>query len=230
MRTASVLLLVLCLLAFSSETVVAFDIVGEARDVASGDLLYHEQHNCNSRGTTCLVSYLDTDGALFAQKQVDYSASLSAPSLTFEDFRTETIVQVVRPPRPGLVIDAGFDHFVRMHWTELDAGVRLPFQFLPAGRDAPLNMIASRALRSNCPATQLCLQIALQSRLFSLFVDPIRLTYTRATRRLLRYTGLSNIADAAGGTLDVDIFYTYLAATDPSPPKPETLPAVSDQS
>lgn len=209
--------------------VSANDIIGSARDEASGRLLYREHHQCNAQQTLCSVDYIDDQGAVFASKSVDYSESLSAPSLEFRDHRLAVHVRVGSTPEPDLVIDAGFDHFVRANWDDLQAAERIKFRFLPAGRDAALNMVAQRAVRTNCAATDLCLKIAIDSRLFGLFVPPILLTYDRPSRRLMRFRGLSNITDAQGDSLNVDIEYTYLTGSLDNRSIAETQNAATDQ-
>ena len=187
----------------------AYDIIGEATAPDTGDFLYREGHRCTSDGTSCLVSYYDREGNSFASKRIDYTRSLTAPNLEFKDTRLDVRVVVDEKATTDIVIDAGFDNYVRENWTVLAAGDELRFRFLAAGRPSPLRMSARRDLRQNCPDTQLCLNIALDSLLFGFFVDPIKLAYDRSTRRLLRYRGLSDIKDVSGAALDVDIVYTY---------------------
>ena len=45
--------------------------------------------------------------------------------------------------------------------------------------------------------------------ILGLLTEPISLAYSREKKNLLRYQGISNIRNAEGGTLAVDILYRY---------------------
>ena len=48
------------------------------------------------------------------------------------------------------------------------------------------------------------------SWILRLLAPTLEVDYDRATRRLLRYRGPSNLADASGNNPEVEIAYTYL--------------------
>jgi hypothetical protein len=185
------------------------DILGEAYDLDSGEYLYSEHHFCDEAFQRCRVEYIDNTGELIARKNVDFSANPTAPTLRFEDFRRERDVRKEFDAESELVVDSGFDNFIRSRWDALETGNRVEFPFLPAGREDPLNMEAVLARNSGCEQEQLCLEVALDSWFLQMLVEPIRLTYDRDSQRLLRFRGLSNIADAGGGGQNVDIRYSY---------------------
>jgi hypothetical protein len=197
-----------CLLLAFSGGVVAMepDILGKAHDLDSGEYLYSEQHFCDDGHQRCRVEYLDSDGQLIARKSVDYSANPLAPALLFEDMRRERELRVEPDGGTGLVVDGGFDNFIRSRWDELETGIPVKFPFLVVGREDPLSMQASVA---ECDPGQLCLEVALDSWFLQMLVAPIQLTYDRDSRRLLRFRGISNIASASGASLSVDIRYSY---------------------
>jgi hypothetical protein len=109
----------------------------------------------------------------------------------------------------NLVADAGFDNFVRDSWQDLEAGQTVDFEFVVLGMDKPLRMAISQDRAANCAAERSCLKIVLDSWLLRNFVYPIRLQYSNSDQKLLRFTGLSNIKDADGGLLKVNILYSY---------------------
>jgi hypothetical protein len=108
-----------------------------------------------------------------------------------------------------LVADAGFDNFVRGNWEDLQAGQTVNFQFVVLGMDRPLNMNISEEPVGECRDGNMCLHIALDSWLLRRFIEPIRLEYSRQEKRLLRFSGMSNIKGVDGESLNVDILYRY---------------------
>jgi hypothetical protein len=192
-----------------AEASTGADVVGEAHDLESGNLLYREHYFCSSDWLRCSVLYRDTGGELIARKELDYTGNPLSPSLVMVDYRLTREVRLGGSGDPELVTDAGFDNLVRKRWEELEQGLRIRFPFLVTGRERPLAVKVQQVEGGQCNAEQLCLQVRLDSWLLSRFVDPIKLTYDRASRRLLRYRGVSNLLDAAGDTQRVDIRFSY---------------------
>lgn len=190
------------------------DVVGEAYDLQRGDLLYSELHYCDQSGKSCRIVYQDQDGLPIARKIVDYSNNALAPALQFSDIRSSQEFSLDLSRNKGLVVDAGFDNFIRSRWNDLTGGALVGFQFQVVGRDKPLEMIARNQLEAGCEAGELCLEVAVDSWLLSLLTRPIRLTYDRESRRLLRYRGISNIRDDDGGSQQVEIVYHYWSTND----------------
>ena len=182
------------------------DVVGEAVDPDTGKTLYLEQYFCSDDDLKCSVFYLRPDDELIATKKLNYQPSLKAPELTFRDFRTDRELSI-SPPGDDLVVDAGFDNFIRLQWQELTAGKDVVFPFRPVTREEPLTMRASR--RPDCGDDKLCLEVRLDSWFLGALVDPIQLVYDRDSQRLRRFTGISNLKNDAGRSQRVDIRYRY---------------------
>ena len=182
------------------------DIVGEALDPETGRTLYFEHHYCSEDALSCSVFYLRPDEQVFATKQLDYEPSLKAPALVFRDYRNDR-EQSIAQPGDDQVVDAGFDNFVRLQWSDLAGGEEVRFPFRMVGRDDPVKMRANR--ESQCEPGRLCLQIRLDSWLLGSLVDPIQLTYDESSQRLLRFTGISNLKNDQGRSQKVDIRYRY---------------------
>ena len=124
-----------------------------------------------------------------------------------------------------LVIDAGFDNYVRSRWEDLAEGDKVRFDFALPSRAASLPMIARRKPATVCEATReqvqpgaigavageqdLCLEIAPANWLINSFVSPIRLEYDADNRRLLSFAGTSNILNEQGKAYRVYIVYDY---------------------
>jgi len=184
--------------------------VGSAFDKASGEFLYKELHRCLLDEEHCVVEYRDNAGKLLASKMLDYRGKPYRPSLVLKDYRSGSELSLVPPNDDALVVDAGFDNFVRSRWEIFDSGGSVQFNFLVPGRDTPIAMRADRDDRENCDVAALCIQVGLDSWLLARFVDPILLTYASDDRLLLRYEGPGNLASQDGSVPDVVIHYEHL--------------------
>ena len=125
---------------------------GVARNPATSAEMYREQHWVRSqagRPVERLVLYRCPDGTAFARKRVDYRNSAISPAFAFEDRRsghreglrratTPTLFfqapgaiaeRLARIDKAGFVADAGFDEFIRRHWSGLTAGRAMPLEF-----------------------------------------------------------------------------------------------------
>lgn len=208
---------------------------GEARDPGSGELLYVEQHLLQLEADTPtqrLVLYRCPDGTAFARKTVDYRQSRQAPEFSFEDVRIGYREGLRRSPEPelwfadhnrprrasideaALVVDAGFDEFVRMHWPALLAGEALRFAFaIPARQRSygfALRHVGDRVI-DNIPAAHLRLQL---DGWLGRLLPGVDLYYSHQSRRLLRFEGLSNLrSDSGDGQLRARIDF-------PAPARP----------
>ena len=99
------------------------DIIGTARDSSGQTILYQEHYYCEPDASACSVFYLDPAQQLIASKVIDYQPSLQAPSLLFIDYRSDREVVVQGPGTvDDLVIDAGFDNYIRKRWQQLQSG------------------------------------------------------------------------------------------------------------
>lgn len=207
MRLASVgLALLLSAVSAQSE-----NVIGEAYADDDGTLRYREVHTCSVNGEECLVEYRYPGGDLFARKRVDYRKSMQSPSLHIEDLRVGETLQIDGDFYSDVVVDAGFDHYVRLRWDALAGGETVKFPFLVAGRSKPLDMLAKQGDDSVCPDTRMCLVITVDNWLLAAIVSPIRLEYDESSRRLLQFQGVSNIRDEQGKSQQVKIDYRYPA-------------------
>jgi len=197
------------LLAWLPGQALAMPAMGEVREAEGDTLLYREYHACNADGTQCTVEYRTPVGKVFAHKWLDYSDSRWAPELRFDDRRSGREVVVGNTGVEGVVVDAGFDNYVRERWTSLAAGEPVEFPFLVAGREQPVAMLARASRGGGCAAHTLCLVVTPANWLYSWLVEPIRLVYDGETRRLLQFRGLSNIRADDGSWRNVVIDYRY---------------------
>ena len=217
---------------------ISLDYIGEAYDLEQPDkLLYREQHSLTQRRdnqeklipVTRQVEYFSADGELIAEKTNQYPNAATQPDFILKDLRHNyseqseqlakgwrltllengaTSSKVIDDFDYELVIDAGFDDFIRKHWQALSAGKTVPFSFASVARQNSVNfeVEASNPERLQQP---LKITMTLRSSLLSWLLDPIELEYQRSTQRLLRYRGLSNIQDNDQQGQQVDIRYRY---------------------
>ncbi|MEH6582082.1 MAG: hypothetical protein V7754_09115 [Halioglobus sp.] len=184
-------------------------VIGTAYDQENGRFLYTEQHFCSPDSRLCTVEYRDSFGVIIAQKWLDYSDSLISPSLVMNDYRQNSEVSVSSGDADDTVVDAGFDNYVRSIWDELFSGEAVRFPFLVLGFDKPFKMRVDQEENPSCDRDNLCLLVSLDSWLLGMLTDPIELSYSRDSRKLVRFSGLSNIKGETGETLMVDIHYQY---------------------
>jgi hypothetical protein len=195
--------------------------------------LYEEVHVSGEAGKSRNVSYR-MDGIEFASKSVDYSVSAVAPDFTQQDSRRGEMIAARRDargrvelgyreragtqehwqvleasPRP-LVIDAGFDNFVRQHWQALAAGEGVDFDFAVPSRARTVHLVIASAAPAHCGGPAIagsrCLRVYAGNYLVRMFFPALHLLYDDGGR-LLRFMGLSNINDANGDGQQVRIDY-----------------------
>jgi len=209
-------------------------VVGNAFDLKTGELLYSEMHCLSESAQSRTVIYRDPQNALLADKTLNYVTGAISPSFVQKnhysqqfvsvDFDGETVKmqvatindprsteQLTLTPKPDLpvVIDAGFDAFVKTHWQALTAGDRKRFQFPFASQEGLVELrIGATRCDYDSPSDQ-CFKLEMNNWFLRALVAPIELGYDRALQRLTRYRGLSNIGDGQGNGLVVDIVYRY---------------------
>lgn len=203
--------------------------LGTATFKHSTDFAYAERHSLRYQGNRLMdrvVLYLCRDGSAFARKTVRY-VDVTAPDFLFED-ASNGMREGVRtgpdgrlmvfqanhadaertaglPPEAGLVIDAGFDEYMRARWQALlDSGA----QSLPL-------LVPSRQERMRFHVEHLRhAQIAGRAaEVFRLKLDgalgwilpAIEVAYDADEHQLLRYDGLSDLRDVAGNNLSVHV-------------------------
>jgi hypothetical protein len=207
---------------------------GEAYDMDSGELLYRETHCVSSDESEREVFYSDGDGKLLARKLVDYRSGATTPSFEQQNFYSSELIRVALREdeltmvivdadslearsevslQTGndlpVVIDAGFDAFVRQHWDSLVAGEQHQFQFPFADRESLVELRIGRLGCSYDSNSDQCFRLDLANWFLRMLVAPIELGYDSDNRRLMRYRGLSNIGDVNGNGLVVDLRYDY---------------------
>jgi hypothetical protein len=215
--------------------------IGTAYNTSDGSVAYRELHYPapGYPGLSSRVDYQDAEGEVIVSKQMDFSRSQTAPAIDQTDLRTSTRVfarhedgrlqvgyqsnadaalrtDTIRLT-PNLIVDAGFDPFVRSQWDALTAGRAVSASFFLPSRLDTIGVSIAPVPREECAQVQgdvLCLMVrpAGMLRVVSWFVEPLRLAYDLEQQRLLMFRGLSNLLDARGEPQDVLVLFEYGAA------------------
>jgi len=228
----------LCVLFVLAEPISAANKIGEtvglAYDLKSDELLYSETHCVSEDGSERDVFYKDAESKLIASKRVDYSSGVTTPSFVQHNLYSSEFIEVgfeqgtvsmaiidadsrttlkSAQAQPGeklpVVIDAGFDAFVRQNWNSLVAGNSHEFQFPLADRERLIDLRIKPLDCSYLTQTDQCFRLDVANWFLRMLVKPIELGYDSERRRLTRFRGLSNIGDENGNGLVVDIKYDY---------------------
>lgn len=212
-------------------------VTGTATSATDGSLLYREFHYPAStpEPLSGRIEYIAEGERLIASKDVDYTRSLTAPEVEQLDIRTQTrfftrydedsllagfqrggaaLQSQTYMPTDDLIIDAGFDPYVRKHWTTLQAGRSVAARFHVPSRLESLRISVTPVDRQECAQAigeVLCLVVkpAGLLRVVGWFLEPLYLAYDMETRRLLMFKGTSNLADDEGRPQSVVILYEY---------------------
>ncbi len=200
---------------------------GYAREIESKRLLYIESHfvrDAGEKSESRVVLYRCANGTeTFARKELRYGEVREEPEFTFVDgrggyteglrrtpagpvvFQRDSARTPAReakvPANVVIVSDAGFDEFVRNHWSELEAGKTVRFPFLipsrldfltfkvKKNREEPIEGAATSVIRLNL------------SGVIGWFLPYIEVSYRKSDQVLMRYKGLTNIRDTKGDNL-----------------------------
>ncbi|MFD2228770.1 hypothetical protein [Alkalimarinus sediminis] len=214
-----------------SSSILEFE--GRAYDAKTDKFIYLEKHRVtlDSEGNYASsdVQYVDEKGDVFAAKQVNYEFSRTAPSFSFHDYRNDTRVEVKNQQQrikliskngaaeitkslpvseeKGLVVDAGFDRFIYENWDRLLNQRDVSFAFLAISRAMFVNLDVSETRRTE---ESVVYTVKPSNFFLSLLVEPIELTYSINSQRLVQFEGLTNIAKSEGGRVTDDNYVAVI--------------------
>ena len=219
-RCCTALLLLPATHALAADDALRFE-EGIARNPGTANEMYREQHWIRvqaGKPVERLVLYRCPDGTAFARKRVDYRGSAISPAFAFEDRRSGHREGLRRNTQPtlffhapgqrgeklaamakdGFVADAGFDEFIRRQWTGLVAGRALPLEFALPSRLRSLPFSVRRQGEAVVAGEKAWVFRLKLDGWLGLVAPSIDVSYGQASRRLLRFQGLSNLRDDAG--------------------------------
>jgi len=194
---------------------------------ASGEVLYRETHEVVQRDgkpVRAETVYFDTEGKVIARLKSDFVRSSYTPDYTFSNPRAG-VRRSVRlkgnklllvnesgrktlkiPSDETLVTGQGLHHFTRLNIEALARGQKDVRFALPAR----LGTYGFRVRPVGKPRPGVVrLRIEADSWILRLMSPYLEVDYEVATRRLLRYKGVSNLEGEDGEAPEVVIHFTY---------------------
>ena len=204
---------------------------GTASTPHATDVLYSEHHVLHYREGRLadrVVLYTCRDGRPFARKTAVYGDPF-APDFLLEDgatgmregvlteggqrrvffrrLRAEPETSSALPRVPGLVVDAGFDEFIRANWQRLMAGQGAVMHFLVPSRLESMSFRVQRLradLLDGTPTEVFRLKI---TGVLGWVLPGIDVSYSADDHVLMLYEGLSDLRDAAGNNFPASITF-----------------------
>tara|TARA_R100001377_G_scaffold82144_1_gene62221 strand:+ start:1216 stop:1962 length:747 start_codon:yes stop_codon:yes gene_type:complete len=212
-------------------------IVGDAASADNGELLYREIHYRSDASASLSerVEYVLPSGELIVEKTLNGARSSITPEVEQNDLRSGTRFSIsdsgdsldarYRRGDQGfesrriekeerLVVDAGFDPYVRANWQALRNGETIRAEFFVPARLDTIKISIRETDAEQCAALEssaLCLVVRPAGilRLVGWLVEPLYLAYEQDSQRLLMYRGISNLLDENGQSQNVVIRYRY---------------------
>jgi hypothetical protein len=207
----------------------AEEYVGYAYEHGNSKPVYSEEatsHFINGRCAEMLTHYFDRNKKLIAKRTLDFGRSLFAPDFITEDlrigslegaeFRNESVrlffrkdknslmkEKTLQVPQP-VVIDGGFNHFIKANWSRLVNGETVTFYFTISSE---LDYFKLRAFKTTLTDSEMTVKIEADNALMRWFASPIIISYDRATKRITSYEGKSNIANEDGRSFIIKLVY-----------------------
>jgi len=195
-----------------------------------GAVLYREQHvviENNGRPERSTTTYFDAKGNTIGRLESNYARSAYAPDYTFKDLRSgkteaarkDGSAVVLRfgdkekrqsvSADDTVVLGQGMHHFVRLNLDRLSKQSMSVVFGIPSRLDTYTFRIRPTGTPSNGVVR---LRIESDSWVVRAFAPYLEVDYEIATKRLLRYSGVSNIEGPGGETQNVVIVYNYDAS------------------
>lgn len=206
----------------------------------SGEILYKEYHfRPEAKRWQVVYKTVDGEagGEIIADKSLQFGEQMASPAFTLRDYRfgevfaaevtatangdEQLILQRGKSDDPGtkqvdldsdrnIVIDAGFDEFVRQNWRPLLAGDTVRFEFAYPKRLTALSLQVQ--LNSDFPVDtdgDTYFKMTPSSGFLRLWVDPIYLSYQKSNQRLRSFHGVSNLYSSSREAWPVTLHYQY---------------------
>lgn len=195
------------------------DVIGQATQLKSKTKTYTELRT-TTQGRDYTSQYKDPQGRVFATKEVQYPSNRPwGPEFKLKDTRSGfeievkgsgNSVQVIMlkegkrtqkriQVKPTHIWDSGIHYFIIDNWDILTQ-TQTREVFIPE-----LARFIEFEFKRN---SSNLVEMKIASTLLSWFVDPIYIQYT-ANKTMIKYSGVSDISDAKGKQLEVQIDYSY---------------------
>ena len=231
--------LLLTLLLTTKATAEDYSFIGKAYDLDSNELLYTEHHTYTSP-TIHKVEYKEPNGNVFATKIINYENSFFSPNFILKNNKNGETINVKKEDEKfilkyresnkssintnivedssTLVIDAGFDNFIKRKWKTLISGKSISVNYLIPSQGDSYKLILKKV---NCDnPNNYCFSISASSFFIRIFSSELKLTYSQYSNqysqstknnnyRLTSFKGRTNISDSKGNYQDAHIRYQF---------------------
>ncbi|MBK9322862.1 MAG: hypothetical protein IPM97_07960 [Bdellovibrionaceae bacterium] len=209
----------------------AFDLIGTAKDLKSGAVLYIEKHRITKSedGLNRLIQteYQKPDGKVFARMRTDFKEDPFLPKIEFSDDRfaiTETLIydrsqkKITLTKREkdkaditkelkvsgNMVAGQGFTNFIKMNFDAPDKS-KLKFNFVVLANADHYKFEV--VVKDKASAEQKNFQLSPGNFLFRWLSQPIEVGFFTKTKSISTWKGLSNILSDDNRSQEVLIAY-----------------------
>lgn len=194
-------------------------------------LAYTEHHDVTYDGEAVINSrttYYDSDQRVIGYLHSDYGHAPQFCSYIFRDLRrqyedgvrleAERIClfrkaspeskeeMVCLPKEKEQIIGQGFHHFIVTHLEAIAAGENFHVKLVLPSR---LDQFSFRIRKREIQGRHVLIRLEVDHWFLRLLAPHVDVVYERESRRLMRYEGISNVADASGRFNKVQITYSY---------------------
>jgi hypothetical protein len=206
--------------------------VFEAIAKYEGQVVYRERHTVVYDDQTLIKSlteYQDAQGRPIGSLRSDFTHSLAAPEYIFRDNRQNSLQgqrwskqklevfsrankksKVVKKDlikTPEVMIGGeGLIYYIGAHLKELIGSDGMNFKFVIPGRLSSYDFLI-KPLDHN--STEAAFEVKMKSWLMGLFGPRLKLIYDVQKKRVISFEGLSNMRNADGSMMSVDVQYVY---------------------
>lgn len=216
--------LLFAFLVSASANAVVLHTIGVANDARDDTLRYIEHHQYLESGKH-LIRYYDQSLNLIAYKELSYPGLPQHPVIEQANLVTETAVRtrvdnsiltmvssttssienIELTLTEDIILDAGFDAFIKNNWDQLLQETKHSMNFAVAGRQQLLKIIIQVEPDGESGAH---FRIVPDNWLVRLFLPSLNLHYN-AARQLSSYEGFSDIKTASGQSGAVRIDFSH---------------------
>lgn len=215
----------------------SLEFTGKAYDQEKGQLIYIEKHKTvdDANGFNQLIEtqYTDPDGKAMATIRSDFKKDLVIPDVIFADtrfgFKDEQVydpetktVKIIRTSaktgqteknefkvKKNMLGGQGFNNFLVKNFDQLLDQQSIPVQFIVlSSRDFFEFKIQLSGNKKLVP-DQVEFGLSISSYFLKVFVSDIQTIYSKTTKRLQTFRGLSNLSNEKGKPYNVRIEYEY---------------------
>lgn len=228
-------------LALAKAPPAVLQFLGQAQALGSGKPLYTEQHRISGQcrdghwvPVQGDVVYRSPQGKVIAKKTLNYQPSQFRPSFKMVDHQFGEHMQVVnhgdqrltetlhdhsgntehfqQPVDSDLVVDAGFNRFIRAHWQRLTQGKTVTFAFYAPtrGKAYQFRVHQADAQQRNKINAPFVFVMEPDSLILRWTTNPVLLGYNKA-HRITDYLGLTNVPRNRKDNYHAHIHYHYTA-------------------